>query len=72
LVALPNWLRSSPQTIDEPKATGLAETDCAAEPKVGTNIDRPVIDLYRPHITSGDCLILPGYQHYLSSLAVLM
>jgi len=30
----------------------LAETNLAAAPKVGTNIDRPVIDLYRPHITS--------------------
>lgn len=41
-------------------------------PKVGTNIDRPVIDLYRPHITSGDCLIVTGYQDFLSSLAILM
>ncbi|SDI96507.1 Type III restriction enzyme, res subunit [Lutimaribacter saemankumensis] len=72
MFSLPNWLRSKPQTIDEPKATGLAETDLAAGPKVGTNIDRPVIDLYRPHITSGDCLIVTGYQDFLSSLAVLM
>ncbi|WP_272011476.1 DEAD/DEAH box helicase family protein [Roseovarius sp. ZX-A-9] len=50
----------------------MAETDLAAAPKVGTNIDRPVIDLYRPHITSGDCLIVTGYQDFLSSLAVLM
>jgi superfamily II DNA or RNA helicase len=41
-------------------------------PNVGTNIDHPVIDLYRPHITSGDCLIVTGYQDFLSSLAVLM
>ncbi|MDU9007158.1 DEAD/DEAH box helicase family protein [Sedimentitalea todarodis] len=50
----------------------MAETNLAATPKVGTNIDRPVIDLYRPHITSGDCLIVTGYQDFLSSLAVLM
>jgi hypothetical protein len=50
----------------------LAEADLAAKPKVGTNIDRPVIELYRPHITSGDCLIVTGYQDFLSSLAVLM
>ncbi|SHL36850.1 hypothetical protein SAMN05444414_1126 [Roseovarius marisflavi] len=50
----------------------MAETDLAAAPKVGTNIDRPVIDLYRPHITSGDCLLVTGYQDFLSSLAVLM
>ena len=41
-------------------------------PKVGTNIDRPVINLYRPHIVSGDCLIVTGYQDFLSSLAILM
>ncbi|MCZ0814365.1 hypothetical protein N5A93_19290 [Roseovarius sp. EGI FJ00037] len=50
----------------------MAEADLASAPKVGTNIDRPVIDLYRPHITSGDCLIVTGYQDFLSSLAVLM
>lgn len=50
----------------------MAEADLAAKPKVGTNIDRPVIELYRPHITSGDCLIVTGYQDFLSSLAVLM
>lgn len=50
----------------------MAEPDLASAPKVGTNIDRPVIDLYRPHITSGDCLIVTGYQDFLSSLAVLM
>lgn len=72
MFSLPNWLRSKPQTIEEPKATGLAETALEAGPKVGTNIDRPVIDLYRPHITSGDCLIVTGYQDFLSSLAVLM
>ena len=50
----------------------MAEADLEAGPKVGTNIDRPVIDLYRPHIKSGDCLIVTGYQDFLSSLAVLM
>lgn len=40
--------------------------------KVGTNIDRPVINLYRPHIVSGDCLIVTGYQDFLSSLSILM
>ncbi|WP_134682461.1 DEAD/DEAH box helicase family protein [Paracoccus ravus] len=69
---LPRWLRSKPQTIDGPKSTGSTETDFEAAPKVGTNINRSVIDLYRPHITSGDCLIVTGYQDFLSSLAILM
>ncbi len=72
LFSRPNWLRSKPQKIDEREAIGLAETEVAVAPKVGTNIDRPVIGLYRPHITSGDCLIVTGYQDFLSSLAVLM
>jgi len=53
-------------------ATPLVEAELEAAPKVGTNIDRPVIDLYRPHISSGDCLIVTGYQDFLSSLAVLI
>lgn len=72
MFSLPNWLRSKPQSIRRTEATPLAEADLAAKPKVGTNIDRPVIELYRPHITSGDCLIVTGYQDFLSSLAVLM
>ena len=31
-----------------------------------------MIDLYRPHILSDDCLIVTGYQDFLSSLAILM
>ena len=50
----------------------MSKGDIDAAPKVGTNIDRPVIDLYRPHITSGDCLIVTGYQDFLSSLAILI
>lgn len=72
MFSLPSWLRSKPQSIRQPKANPLGEVDLAAKPKVGTNIDRPVIELYRPHITSGDCLIVTGYQDFLSSLAVLM
>lgn len=72
MFSLPKWLRQKPQNIDQPKLNQLADTELVAAPKVGTNIDRPVIDLYRPHITSGDCLIVTGYQDFLSSLAVLM
>ena len=50
----------------------MSKGDIEAAPKVGTNIDRPVIDLYRPHINSGDCLIVTGYQDFLSSLAILI
>ena len=72
MVLLPNWLRSKPQNIRKAGTTPLVEADLETAPKVGTNIDRPVIDLYRPHISSGDCLIVTGYQDFLSSLAVLI
>ena len=72
MFSLPNWLRSKPQNIRQEKPSAPAAAGLEAAPKVGTNIDRPVIDLYRPHIISGDCLIVTGYQDFLSSLAVLM
>ena len=72
MFSLPNWLRQKPHKIDKPEVSSPGKLDSAVAPKVGTNIDHPVINLYRPHITSGDCLIVTGYQDFLSSLAVLM
>ena len=72
MFSLPEWLRSKPKQLTE--ANQKPEDELGAEPvaKVGTNIDRPVINLYRPHITSGDCLIVTGYQDFSSSLSILM
>ncbi len=72
MFSLPDWLRSKPKQLTE--ANQKPEDKLGVEPvaKVGTNIDRPVINLYRPHITSGDCLIVTGYQDFLSSLSILM
>lgn len=50
----------------------MNEIDSGSVAKVGTNVDRPVIELYRPHIASGNCLIVTGYQDFLSSLSILM
>lgn len=72
MFSLPNWLRHKPHKIDKPEVSNHGKPHSAVAPKVGTNIDHPVINLYRPHITSGDCLIVTGYQDFLSSLAVLM
>ena len=72
MFSLPDWLRSKPKRIDEPEHASLPDDVNVVAPKVGTNIDRPVINLYRPHIVSGDCLIVTGYQDFLSSLAILM
>ncbi len=72
MFSLPNWLRQKPHNIDKPEVSTPGKLDSAVAPKVGTNIDHLVINLYRPHITSGDCLIVTGYQDFLSSLAVLM
>lgn len=72
MFSLPNWLRPKPHKFAKQGTTLPGTFDYDVATKVGTNIDRPVIDLYRPHITSGDCLIVTGYQDFLSSLAVLM
>ncbi len=72
MFSLPNWLRSKPKRINQPEHASQRDDVDVVAPKVGTNIDRPVIKLYRPHIVSGDCLIVTGYQDFLSSLAILM
>ncbi|WP_282021817.1 DEAD/DEAH box helicase family protein [Ruegeria faecimaris] len=72
MFSLPDWLRSKPKQLTEANQKPASELDAEPVAKVGTNIDRPVINLYRPHITSGDCLIVTGYQDFLSSLSILM
>ncbi|SHK48445.1 Type III restriction enzyme, res subunit [Shimia gijangensis] len=72
MFSLPDWLRSKPRQISKTDPTSADGTDDGLLAKVGTNIDRPVIELYRPHILSGDCLIVTGYQDFLSSLSILM
>ena len=72
LFPLPDWLRSKPKQLDEADQMPASGLDAEPTTKVGTNIDRPVINLYRPPFTSGDCLIVTGYQDFLSSLSILM
>ncbi|MDD7973247.1 hypothetical protein [Roseinatronobacter alkalisoli] len=72
MFSLPNWLRQKPHKIDKPKVSTPGKPDSVVAPSVGTNIYHPDINLYRTHITAGDCLIVTGYQDFLSSLAVLM
>ncbi|MGX9353494.1 DEAD/DEAH box helicase family protein (plasmid) [Shimia sp. W99] len=72
MFSLPEWLRSKPTRLDETDRKSGDGADDQVTTKVGTNIDRPVINLYRPHIASGDCLIVTGYQDFLSSLSILM
>ena len=72
MFSLPDWLRSKPRQIDKTDRNSVNETDGGSVAKVGTNIDRPVINLYRPHIVSEDCLIVTGYHDFLSSLSILM
>lgn len=73
MVNLPKWLQTRPRTLPGP-SDPLREPlgTVSAWHSVGTNIDRPVVDIYRPHIRSGDCLIATGYQDFLSSLSILL
>ena len=73
MISLPKWLLARPRklpTASDPLRVPLERTP--ASHSVGTNINNPVADIYRPHIQSGDCLIATGYQDFLSSLSILL
>ncbi|MDE0591384.1 DEAD/DEAH box helicase family protein [Halocynthiibacter sp. C4] len=72
MFSLPNWLRAKPRQISEPQRFGSDAMPRTAAASFANNIDQLVIDLYRPHILSNDCLIVTGYQDFLSSLSILM
>ncbi|WP_170592146.1 DEAD/DEAH box helicase family protein [Ruegeria arenilitoris] len=72
MFSLPSWLRSKPRKIEELDQSIPERQGDDVVPKFGTNIDRSVIDLYRPHIHTRDCLIVTGYQDFLSSLSILI
>lgn len=73
MINLPKWLLTRPRKL--PKLQDPLQPPPDKETSshsVGTNIDSPVVDIYRPHIQSGDCLIATGYQDFLSSLSILL
>lgn len=73
MINLPKWLLTRPRTLpdaSDPLQVPMERTP--ASHSVGTNIDNPVVNIYRPHIQSGDCLIATGYQDFLSSLSILL
>lgn len=72
MFTLPKWLLVQPPKVHQPSDHSKEAPAAASSTQVGTNVDRPVIDLYRPHIVSGDCLIVTGYQDLLSSLSILV
>ena len=53
----------SPMPILAPQLSGIPR---------GDNLGRSVIDLVRPHLHTGDCLIVTGYYDLLSSLSIIM
>jgi len=76
---LPSWLRTRTRRLAESDVDGiddrsrsLREAGQPAGLSVADNIARPVIDLVRPHLASADCLIVTGYQDFLSSLSVIL
>lgn len=79
MLQLPAWLTTRPRRLVAARSgpdpdMRLADVPAEARPGVGVadNACRPVIDLVRPHLQGGDCLIVTGYQDFLSSLAILM
>jgi Type III restriction enzyme, res subunit len=73
MISLPKWLRARPRKLPSAPDPLQPPVDIAARShSVATNINKPVVDIYRPHIQSGDCLIATGYQDFLSSLSILL
>ena len=73
MISLPKWLNTHTRKLS--KAPDLFEPLLDSQQNthsVGTNINYPVANIYRPHIRSGDCLIATGYQDFLSSLSILL
>ena len=73
---LPNWLTPRSRRIvavdPVPEAISEVEADLSAGFANATNVARPVIELVRPHLRVPDCLIVTGYQDFLSSLSIIM
>ncbi len=73
MINLPKWLLTRPRKLPSVSDPLQAPVERAhASHSVGTNIDNPVADIYRPHLQSGDCLVATGYQDFLSSLSILL
>lgn len=79
---LPAWLTTKSRKLsDTPDGgAGLAgfdrghsgNTENGTRFSAADNTNRPVIELVRPHLATGKCLVVTGYQDFFSSLSIIL
>jgi hypothetical protein len=75
MVWVPDWLKPRARRVvgvgaqisDEASNSTAAEIYASA-----TNAGRQVIEIVRPHLATGSCLIVTGYQDFFSSLSIIL
>ena len=78
VIKLPDWLTPRPRRLatlepepEAPPTPGSSQTAGHGLASAG-NLGRQVIDLVRPHLGADGCLIVTGYQDFLSSMGIIM
>jgi hypothetical protein len=77
MIRLPDWLSPKTRRLSpSPEADDTRHAQDRPPPSPGfssaMNTGSAVIDLVRPHLFAPDCLIVTGYQDFLSSLSIVM
>lgn len=83
---LPEWLTAKSRKLSSPPPENGSEESVPQNPdgssnattietsrfSAASNTTRPVIELVRPHLATGICLIVTGYQDFFSSLSIVL
>lgn len=74
MVWVPDWLKPRARRVVEAglEASPEASRDAVEIYNSATNAGRQVIEIVRPHLATGTCLIVTGYQDFFSSLSIIL
>lgn len=74
MVWVPDWLRPRARRVVKagPEASASTGAEVAEIHGSATNVSRQVIEIVRPHLATGACLIVTGYQDFFSSLSIIL
>ncbi|SFQ04958.1 phospholipase D family protein [Tranquillimonas alkanivorans] len=74
MVWVPDWLKPRARRIVGSHSTAMESVEAVGRETYAsaTNAARPVIEIVRPHLASGKCLIVTGYQDFFSSLSIIL
>lgn len=74
MVWVPDWLMPRARRLSGAQAPEDIEPGQRRSDGFGSasNTSRSVIEIVRPHLASGQCLIVTGYQDFLSSLSIIL